>query len=363
MEVIVSRVQTLLDYKDLFITQFPVGLESHVEKVIGCIQNHDTKVCMIGIWGMVGSGKTTIAKAIYNRIYRLFIGKSFVENIRDFWDRLYRTYVDLQENFLDDVLKYKFEVASDQMGRTIIETELCRKKLLIVLDDVNEFGQLENLCGNREWFGRGTVIIITTRDVNVLNRLKVNYIYKMGAMNENDSLELLSWHAFREAKPRKEFNEIARNIVAYCGGLPLALKILGGWTMTEWKSVLSKLPVIPFAQVKEKLKISFDGLGDVEKNIFLDVCCFFIGKDRGYVTEILNACGLHADIGITVLIERDFIKLERNNKLEMHPLLRDMGREIICREWPQEPHKRSRLWFHEDVKDILKKESVRTFFI
>ncbi|BAT97009.1 hypothetical protein LR48_Vigan11g146200 [Vigna angularis] len=363
VEVIVRHVQTLLDYKDLFITEFPVGLESRVEKVIGCIKNHDTKVCIIGIWGMVGTGKTTIAKAIYNRIYRLFIGKSFIETIREFWCLLYRTYVDLQEHLLDDVLKYKFELENDEMGRTLIKTKFSRKKLLIVLDDVSEFGQLENLCGNREWFGRGTVIIITTRDAKMLNRLKVNYVYKMDDMNKNDSLELLSWHAFGEAKPRKELNEIARNIVANCGGLPLALKVLGGWTMQipyvqvqEWKYVSLRLPNA-FARVREKLKISFDGLGDMEKDIFLDVCCFFIGKERGYATEILNGCGLHADIGITVLIERDFIKVERNNKLEMHPLLRDMGREITRRDWPQEPGKRSRLWFHEDVKDILKTKS------
>jgi len=57
----------------LFITQYPVGLESPVEDVIKCIENQSTKVCMIGIWGMGGSGKTTIAKTIYNRIYHQFI--------------------------------------------------------------------------------------------------------------------------------------------------------------------------------------------------------------------------------------------------------------------------------------------------
>ncbi|XP_027907357.1 TMV resistance protein N-like isoform X2 [Vigna unguiculata] len=357
VDVIVSRVQTLLDYAELGITRFPVGLQSQVEKVIECIENHSTKVCVIGIWGMGGSGKTTIAKAIYNRIYRLFIGKCFIENIEEVRNRVYRTNVHLQEKLINNVLKSEVVVTGLGMGKLVIKTELSRKKLLIVLDDVNKFGQLKHLCGNPEWFGQGTVIIITTRDVSLLNRLKVNYVYQMNGMNDNDSLELLSWHAFGEEKPRKELNELARNIVAYCGGLPLALKVFGGMTMKEWESVSSKLPVIPFAQVKEKLKISFDGLGDMEKDIFLDVCCFFIGKERGYVTEILNGCGLHATIGITTLIERNLIKVERNNKLEMHPLFRDMGREIIFRRWPEEPGKRSRLWFHEDVKDVLEKNT------
>jgi len=64
VEVTVSRVQTILDYADLSLTPFPVGLDSHARKVIKCIENQSTKVCTIGIWGMVGSGKTTIAKAI-----------------------------------------------------------------------------------------------------------------------------------------------------------------------------------------------------------------------------------------------------------------------------------------------------------
>ena len=363
MEITVRRVKTLLDYAELSTTLFPVGLESHVEKVIGCIENHSTKVCMIGIWGMGRSGKTTLAKAIYNRIYREFIGKSFIENISDVWDPKNERYVDLQENLLSDILKSKLEVESVGMGRTMIENGLTRKKLFIVLDDVSEFGQLENLCGNREWFGQGTVIIITTRDVNLLNQIKVNYVYKMDVMNENDSLELLSWHAFREAKPRKELHEHGRNVTPYCGGLPLALEVLGSFlcekTMEEWESVSSKLKIIPIDQIEEKLKISFDGLHDTEKDIFIDVCCFFIGKERGHVTRILNDCGLHGDIGITVLIERGLIKVDRHNKLQVHPLLKHMGREIIRQRCQKEPDKWSRLWFQDDVKDVPKDNTVR----
>ncbi|XP_047163027.1 disease resistance protein RUN1-like [Vigna umbellata] len=330
VDVIVNRVKTLLDYKDLFITEYPVGLESRVEDVIKCIQNQSTKVCMIGIWGMGGSGKTTIAKAIYNRIYREFIGKSFIENISS------EGYFALQENLLSDVLKSNLEVKSVGMGRTMIENRFSRKKLLIVLDDVNHIGQLENLCGSREWFGQGTVIIITTRNVSLLNQIRVNYVYQTHLLNENESLELFSWHAFRDAIPKKEWNELARNVVVYCGGLPLALQFLGSClcdrTIEVWENILLKLQRIPPDELLSVLKISFEDLRDTEKDIFLDVCCFFIGKERDYVTEILNGCGLHADIGITVLIERGLIKVERNNKIQMHNMLQEMEREINRQE-------------------------------
>ncbi|KAL3027846.1 hypothetical protein AAZX31_03G079400 [Glycine max] len=180
----------------------------------------------------------------------------------------------------------------------------------------------------------------------------------MEEMDENESLELFCFHAFGEPNPKEDFNELARNVVAYCGGLLLALEVLGsylhGRRIDEWESVLSKLKQIPNYQVQEKLRISFDGLRDpMEKDIFLDVCCFFIGKDRAYVTEILNGCGLHADIGIHVLIECSLVKIEKNNKLGMHPLLQQMGREIIRGSSIKELGKRSRLWFHEDVLDVL----------
>ncbi|XP_022641627.1 TMV resistance protein N-like [Vigna radiata var. radiata] len=351
VDIIVSRVKTLLDYKDLFITEYPVGLESRVEDVIKCIENESSKVCMIGIWGIGGSGKTTIAKAIYNRIYRQFIGKSFIEFNR------YQGHVALQQNLLSNVLKSKLKVASVEIGRTMVQNGFSRKKFLLVLDDVNSSGQFENLYGSYRWFGQGSVIIITSRNVSLLNRLEVNYVYQTHPLNENESLELFSWHAFKEAKPRKEWSLLARNVVVYCGGLPLTLQFLGSYlydrTIEVWESVLLKLQRIPPDELLSVLKICFEDLRDTEKDIFLDVCCFFVGKERDYVTEILNDCGLHADIGITVLIQRGLIKVERNNKLQVHPLLQHMGREIIRQECPEKPGKRSRLWFQDDVKDVL----------
>ncbi|CAJ1949617.1 unnamed protein product [Sphenostylis stenocarpa] len=80
-------------------------------------------------------------------------------------------------------------------------------------------------------------------------------------------------------------------------------------------------------------------------------------KDRDYVTEILNDCELHADIGITVLLERSLIKVEKYNKLGIHDLLRDIGRKIVHQISPLEPQKRSRLWVHDDIVDKLTEQT------
>ncbi|XP_027334853.1 TMV resistance protein N-like [Abrus precatorius] len=355
---IVNGVLTKLDETFLSITQFPVGLESRVEEVIGFIQNQSSEVCTVGIWGMGGLGKTTVAKAIFNQIYRNFEHRSFIEDIREVCEKDSRGLIRLQEQLYSNVLKIKAKkIPSIASGTNLIEKKLRGERALIVLDDISKSQQIEALCGKRKWMGLGSVLIVTTRDVRILNLLEVDHIYEMKEMDENESLMLFSWHAFRETSPHEDFSELSRNVVAYCGGLPLALEVLGCHLFKrieeEWKSVLSKLEKIPNDQIQEKLRISYDGLDDMEKKIFLDICCFFIGKDRAYVTDILNGCELHPGIGITTLMERSLIKVEKHNKLGMHDLLRNMGREIIRQSSPQEPEKRSRLWAHEDVCDVL----------
>ena len=366
MRDIVNYVIANLDYNALPITKFPVGLDHPVQEVIRFIERTKNS-CKIGIWGMGGSGKTTIAKAIYNKLHRLFENKSFIENIREVCqpDRR-RGLVRLQEKLLSDILKVKVEIQSVGIGQAMIENRFIGKRAVIVLDDVNEFKQLEALCGITQWMGERSVIIITTTDLSLLKSFEVDFVYEMKEMEANESLELFCRHAFREAKPREGFNELAKEAVAYCGGLPLALQVLGSdlskRTVTEWRSVLSKLKIIPNTQVQEKLRISYNLCGEMEKEIFLDVCCVFIGKDRGCVTEVLNGCELYADIGIPVLLERSLIKVEKNNKLRMHHLLQDMGREIIREGSRKEPGNRSRLWFQEDVRYVLTNSSVSTLF-
>ncbi|XP_057453499.1 disease resistance protein RUN1-like isoform X2 [Lotus japonicus] len=359
---IVDKVLRTLDKTYLSITDYPVGLEPRVQHVIRNLKKQTRGVSIVGIWGMGGCGKSTIAKLIYNKLHHEFEDASFLANIREVWEKD-RGQIDLQEQLLSDILKTReMKVHSIEWGKATIRERLSVKRALVVLDDVNKSEQLNALCGNRKGIGSGSVIIITTRDIRLLKVLDVDYVYEVEGLNVMESLELFSWHSFREATPREGFLSLSKNVVAYCGGLPLALEVIGSYlymrSTKEWQCVLSKLTRIPDDQIQEKLKISFDGLRDhMEKDIFLDICCFFIHEDIAYVTDILNGCGLHADIGIKVLVERSLIKIERNNKLGMHDLLRDMGREIVRDSSEKKLEKPSRLWFHEDVLDVLTKNT------
>jgi len=128
----------------------------------------------------------------------------------------------------------------------------------------------------------------------------------------------------------------------------------------ENRSAVKKLKKIPHHQIQRKLQLSFNALDDDDKKgIFLDIACFFIGMDVDYVSTLLDGCGFHSRIGIEVLMQRSLIATNWYNKLRMHDLLRDMGREIIREMSPNHPGKRSRLWFQKDVLDVLRKKMVR----
>ena len=57
------------------------------------------------------------------------------------------------------------------------------------------------------------------------------------------------------------------------------------------------------------------------------------------------------------------VKFGNKNILDMHDLLRDMGREIIRKQSPEEPEKRTRLWLNDDVLNVLENNIVRMLLI
>ncbi|XP_068479060.1 disease resistance protein RUN1-like [Phaseolus vulgaris] len=361
-ELVDTIVKTVLNLPVVSATKFPVGLQSNVEDMIRTIKNKSTEVCRIMICGEGGSGKTTIAKAIYHQIHGTFTERSFIEDIEEVSG--IRGDLHLQEQLLSDVLKRKVQIDSVEMGRSMIRERLSGKRVLIVLDDATEFFALFDLRECHHWFSVGSVIIITTKDKNLRSMHDVDSVFRIDPMKAKESLELLSWHAFREAKPKEEYHFLAERVVAYCGGLPLALEVIGSSlfekTREEWNSVFIKLMTTSMHGILHQLKIGFDSLrNEREKNVFLDVCCFFVGKDRAYVTNILSGCGVHAESAIRVLIERSLIQVKKNNKLGIHPLLREMGRKIISEISRKESVKSSRWFIDKDAEYVLTDNIVR----
>ena len=114
----------------------------------------------------------------------------------------------------------------------------------------------------------------------------------------------------------------------------------------------------PKSEIFDILKLTYDGLEKTWKDIFLDIACFFRGKTKNQVIEILENRGFDARIGTSVLLNKSLLILEEKT-LWMHDLLQEMGREIIRRESCEEPRKRSRLWLCKDLLHIMTKDTVR----
>ncbi|KAL6297402.1 hypothetical protein ACE6H2_005544 [Prunus campanulata] len=330
------------------------------------IENSGSKdvVRMIGILGMGGIGKTTLAKTIYNKFGRIFEGRSFLADVREVIANQPMGLVGLQEQLLNDILKSKdpIKVNSVAKGIEMIRERLCCKRALVIIDNADDLHQLKAIAGARDWFGPGSRIVITTRNKHLLEQVGVDSIYMAEEMDEKEALELFSWHAFGSGYPDQEYLDLSKRVIRYCRGLPLALRVVGSFLIkrstAEWESHLEKLRRSPDGDIQKILLISYDGLpDDTKREIFLDISCFFIGMEKDYVTQILDGCGFFATIGISVLIERCLVTVSEQNQLMMHDLLRDMGREIVREKSAGRPKKFSRLWKREDVTDVLSYES------
>ncbi|KAI3407447.1 uncharacterized protein J3R85_020989 [Psidium guajava] len=336
-----------------------VGIDDRMEDLIELIGLASSGVRFVIIHGMGGIGKTTLAKAVFKQMSSQFQSCSFLSDMRQSSGD--NDILDLQKKLLCDILDLRSVKVSDTNdGIEMMKERFCGKKILIVLDDVDKRDQLMKLAGKSSWFGAGSRIIVTTRNIHFLATDTENpndiirahskdfYFYEVKEMQFDHALQLFSKHAFESESPPHDFYGISKEVVNATGRLPLTLEVIGSYLHCKgkviWKDKLKKLRQVPDKDVQKKLMISYEELEYEQQQIFLDIACYFIGEEVMHPHYMWKACEFFPKSGVLVLVHLSLVKIVDDDILWMHDQLRDLGREIVRSECLQISGKQSRLW-------------------
>ncbi|XP_030518044.2 disease resistance protein RPV1-like [Rhodamnia argentea] len=349
---IVTKVLSELKKAYLVVTDSLVGVDHSVKEILGMIGTNMDDVKIVGIHGMGGIGKTTLAKVVYNKLSRDFAHCCYLDDVRDTSNL--KGIVHLQNRLISNLSGQAHPpVDCVDEGIRMIEERFSSLEALILLDDVDENSQLSALLGRCCCFGPGTLILITTRNEIVLRKFDVKLIYPVGEMDLKRSLQLFSKHAFRRDHPPLEKLEQSREIVKIAQGLPLVLEVMGSalslCAQREdiWNEYLEKWKKGRIEAIQSKLMISYEALDPCQKQIFLDIAYLFIGYDKNTAMYLWEDCELFPAHGLEVLQMMSLIKIEKDNKLWMHDHLKDLGREIA---------QNSRLWNYKEALDVIQRK-------
>ncbi|PWA44985.1 hypothetical protein CTI12_AA520860 [Artemisia annua] len=369
---IVKQLEKMQSPKELHVADHPVVVGSRVKELISTLRLDCEEVSVVAVFGFSGIGKTTIVKATYNKISSYFDVSCFLEDIH-YHGGAPNWKIELQNLLISCLTQnYKFPSMHYHNDRVAKIRNLIRgRKILLVLDDVDNFLQLKSLGMNPKWFYKGSRIIVITKDKQSLGNIPYTS-YQIMLLNRRESLSF--FYRLMFSRDNNLVNmEFIKEVTALAGGLPLVLEVWSryfiGHERKQWPSLLEKLKRIPHLDVQKKLQMSYDSLGVTAKNLFLDIACFFDGMDKELVVKVLHdeESAFLPDIEIQHLVDKFLVKDEIENGLVtvgMNQVIKEMGHEVVRQENVDEPGKRTRLIHHRDIlrlfRDCSGTDSVRS---
>ncbi|VYS62970.1 unnamed protein product [Arabidopsis thaliana] len=305
-----------------------VGIEDHIEaiKLKLCLESKEARI-MVGIWGQSGIGKSTIGRALFSQLSSQFHHRAFITYKSTSGSDVSGMKLSWEKELLSEILGQK-DIKIEHFG--VVEQRLKHKKVLILLDDVDNLEFLKTLVGKAEWFGSGSRIIVITQDRQLLKAHEIDLIYEVELPSQGLALKMICRSAFGKDSPPDDYRELAVEVVELAGNLPLGLSVLGsslkGRDKDEWVKMMPRLRNDSDDKIEETLRVGYDS----------------------NVKELLED-----DVGLTMLAEKSLLRITPDGHIEMHNLLEKLGREIDLAKSKGNPGKRQFLTNFEDIREVL----------
>ncbi len=220
---IVKGVLERLGQPVLHVADVPVDLDCRVANIkLQLADQPATGNAVLGLHGMGGIGKTTLAKAVYNDLCPSFAGRScFLEVGREAGPAALQQ---LQQDMLKELCGIHMQINSVTRGKAELQLRLVNASVLVVIDDIWLPAQRDALVVP---LGTRSIVLMTTQDEALLLRPGI-LRQRVDLLSSDAALELFSWHVFLASKPPADYSGLASGIINACGCLPLTLAAICG---------------------------------------------------------------------------------------------------------------------------------------
>ncbi|XP_047967865.1 putative late blight resistance protein homolog R1B-16 [Salvia hispanica] len=372
-----------------------VGSEQVFLEVLDELTRDQLNRQIIPITGMGGIGKTTLAKSLFENG---LVKESF--DIRA-WTTISQTY-----NFRETLRQVYIQASGDENLTHLDDNQLGEKlykflygrRYLVIMDDMWSVDVWEKIkiffpdCEN------GSRIIITTRMSNLSAQLNESHRVDMEFLDEASSWDLFSKIVFGKESCPIEFENIGKNIVANCKGLPLSIVTIGGLlaksehTRAYWERVDQNLNSIvnssnddlclrilrmSYIYLPNYLKPSFLYLSIFEEDCSIRVSTLErLWVSEGFLKPRSGKClETIAQEYFKELVDRNLILVDELGSIgnvtycKIHDLLRDMclkeaekeGFHYVIRDDPPSNNSERRVVFPPKASKLLKSEVLGSF--